>query len=70
MDLFYSPLARHGNGGFGRATCDARLSTMRHATVASRKVVMSLAHVARRMSRVPPPKKRPEAIDSRLTFRT
>ena len=29
---------------------------MRHATVASRKVVMSLAHVARRMSHVPPEK--------------
>ena len=47
---------RWGNGGFGRATCDMRRAQptcdMRHATVASRKVVMSLAHVACRTSHV------------------
>ncbi len=36
-----------------------RLATMRHATVASRKVVMSLAHVACRKSYVPPPRNDP-----------
>ena len=36
-----------------------RLATMRHATVASRKVVMSLAHVVCRKSHVPSPRNAP-----------
>ena len=39
MDLFYSPLARRGNGGFGHATCDVRhaRATFDNATFDGRK---------------------------------